>query len=199
MIAVKSTTTISNNVKQQKVIEYNYKSTSSQFPEKCVLPSGNEFKFLRENRNEELFGIVTPKGQTHLFKLIPLMGKTLFYYRPPWIKNEEKPFYFIFNDITDELKGETFLLPNGDSIKASDNGVIGCRNSSSSNLVDENCHKIEHNVTDKISEIISTYKSKENEEVIFAYVRKVLLNDNSPFLVILFSGFYVPFKISGHC
>ena len=177
MIAVKSTTTISNNVKQQTVIEYNYKSTSSQFPEKCILPSGNEFKFLREDRNEELFGIVTPKDHTHLFKLIPLMGKTLFYYRPPWIKTEEKPFYFIFNDITDEVKGETLLLPNGDSIKSSDNGVIGCRNSSSSNSVDD-CHKIEHNVTDRISKTISTYKIEENEEVIFAYARKILLNEN---------------------
>lgn len=172
MIAVKSTTTISNTVKQQKLIEYNYKSTSSQFPEKCILPSGNEFKFLREDPNEELFGIVTPKDHTHLFKFIPLMGKTLFYYRPPWIKNEEKPFYFIFNDITDELKRETLLLPNGDSMKSSDNGVIGCRNSSSSNSVDENCHKIEHHVTDRISKTISTYKIEENEEVIFAIARK---------------------------
>ena len=106
------------------------------------------------------------------------MGKTLFYYRPPWIKNEEKSFYFIFNAITDESKGETLLLPNGDSIKSSDNGVIGCRNSSSSNSVDENCYKIEHNVTDKTSEITSKYKIEENEEVFFAYARKILLTTN---------------------
>ena len=199
MIAVESTTTISNNVKQQKVIEYNYKSTSSQFPEKCILPSGNEFKFLRDDSNEELFGIVTPKQHTHLFKLIPLMGKTLFHYRPPWIKNdEETPFYVVFNDIIAELMEETLLLPNGDSVMSSDNSVIGCQNSTSSNSVDK-CHKIKHNVTDKISEIISTYEIEGNKEVISAYSRKILLIANlNSILVIKLTGFYVPFKILGH-
>ena len=157
MIATKFTTKLPNNVKRQLETSYSYKSSTSQFPEKCTLPSGSEFMFLREDHNEELFGIVTPKQRKHLFQLIPLMGKTLFQYRPPWITSIGKPYYSIFNDVTSNLKEETFIFPNGDFIFTNDKGVTGCSNTTDSSSLTK-CHMIQINDTGKVSEISSAYE-----------------------------------------
>ena len=164
MILVKFATTGSNNVKRQIETRYHYKSSSSQFPEKCVIPSGNEFEFLRDDHNEELFGIVTPKRQKHVFQLIPLMGKTLFYYRPPWITYNEKSYYFVFNDVTANLMDETFLFPNGDSIFTTNQKITACWHDNSFNSLSK-CHKIKINSTTKGSETVTEYDIEDNKKV----------------------------------
>ena len=166
MVAVQFTATSSNNVGTQKEMRYSYKSASSKYPEKLILPSHNEFKFQREVNNEELFGIVTPKHQSHRFQLIPLMGKTLFYYRPPWIKSNQRPYHFVFNDITTDLMGETLILPNGDSIFKSHESVVGCQNVTISRSM-EKCYTITFNVSHERSEISSSYKTEQEGKVIF--------------------------------
>ena len=157
MIGTKLTTKLSNNAIRQLETTYSYKSRISQFPEKCILPSGSEFTFLREDHNEELFGIVTPKQHMHQFQLIPLMGKSLFQYRPPWITSIEKPYYLIFNDVTTVLQDETFIFPNGDYISTNDKGVTACFNSTELNSL-KKCHMIQINNTGKPSKISSMYE-----------------------------------------
>ena len=157
MIATTFKTKLSNDIVRQLETSYTYKSSISQFPEKCTLPSGSEFKFLRDDHNEELFGIVTPKQHKHLFQLIPLMGKTLFQYRPPWITSIEKAYYFIFNDVTSKLKDETVIFPNGDSIVTNDEGATACFNKIELSSLNK-CRTIQFNNTDKVSEISSTYE-----------------------------------------
>ena len=166
MITTKFTTKLSNNILRQLETSYTYKSSVSQFPEKCILPSGSEFTFLREDHNEELFGIVTPKHHKHLFHLIPLMGKTLFQYRPPWIASIEKPYYFIFNDVTSQLKDEAFIFPNGDSIVTNDKGVTACFSNTGLSSLNK-CHTIQINDTNKVSEISSTHKLEHLIKVFF--------------------------------
>ena len=157
MIATTFKTKLSNDIVRQLETSYTYKSSISQFPEKCTLPSGSEFKLLRDDYNEELFGIVTPKQHKHLFQLIPLMGKTLFQYRPPWITSIEKAYYFIFDDVTSKLRDKTFIFPNGDSIVSNDEGVTACFNKIELSSLNK-CRTIQFNNTDKVSEISSTYE-----------------------------------------
>ena len=164
MVAVKFSAMTSNDIQTQKEMRYSYKSDSSKYPEKVMLPSRNEFKFLREVNNEELFGIVTPKHHSHRFQIIPLMGKAVFYYRPPWMKNNQRPYNFVFNDVTTDLMAETLLFPNGDSIFTSRDRVVGCQNVTDSRSM-EKCYTITFNVSHEGSEILSSYEMEQEGKV----------------------------------
>ena len=165
MTSVLHTTGAQNNVTKELVDHYEYKFPVSQYPDKQILPSGIKFQFLRDNRNEDLFGIVTPKNQNHIFSLIPLVGKTMFYYRPPWLLQEQRSYRLLYNDIETESESQRLLFPNGNFIKSYTNtAVVACKNTTESESLDE-CYRITGNKTETLSETLSIYEMEANRKV----------------------------------
>jgi hypothetical protein len=155
---------MSDNRQIQTHQQYKYKNSTSQYPERYILPSGNEFHFLRENGTDELIAVITPKQHNHIFRVIPLVGKTMFYYRPPWIASEDKTYQLVFNDIETGYNGQTLFFPNGNFIKTFNGSVLGCINRT--DVVPLNsCHTIKRNKTGQLFELVSQYKTVEEGKV----------------------------------
>ena len=164
MVSVQFTTEMSDNRQIQAQKQYKYKNSTSQYPEKYILPSGNEFHFLRENKNEELIGVITPKQQNHMFRLLPLVGKTMLYYRPPWIDSEGNTYRLVFNDIETSYSGQTLFFPSGNSINTYNGNVLGCINRTDLVPLDR-CYTIKGNKTDQLFELVSQYETEEEGKV----------------------------------
>ena len=162
MTSVRFSTTLSNQFQEHEEIHYRYKLPTSQYPEKQILPSGSEFQFLTENRNEDLYGIVTPKHQNHIFSLIPLVGKTMFYYRPPWLNAGSKAYQLIFNEIETRLETEKLIFPNGNYIKLFNNSIVGCKNTTDPSFLNT-CYIITSDKT--LTDISSTYQIEREGKV----------------------------------
>ena len=109
LTSVKSGTETTNKRHALTEIQYIYKLPTSQFPQKYILSSGSEFEFLRDIRNEDLLGIVTPQRERHMFRIIPLIGTKILYYRPPWIDQDHRPYQLRFDDHHGKKNGNETL------------------------------------------------------------------------------------------
>ena len=160
LTSVKSGTETTNKRHALTEIQYIYKLPTSQFPQKCILSSGSEFEFLRDMRNEDLFGIVTPQRKRHMFRIIPLIGSKILYHRPPWIDQDHRPYQLSFTDYHENKNGnETLFFPSGSFVKTYNNGLLGCTNSNESNLGD-NYYKILIERQGEKTNILSTFSHR---------------------------------------
>ena len=150
-------------------IQYIYKLPTSQFPQKYILSSGSEFEFLRDTRNEDLLGIVTPQRKRHMFRIIPLIGTKILYYRPPWIDQDHRPYQLSFTDYHENKNGnETLFFPSGSFVKTYNNGLLGCTNSNESNLGD-NYYKILIERQGEKTNILSTFSLEDKTQVKYLF------------------------------
>ena len=164
MTSVRFSTTVSSQFQEHEEIHYSYKHQTTQYPQKQILPSGNEFQFLRENRNEDLHGIITPKLKNHVFNLIPLIGKTMFYYRPPWLNMESEAYKLIFHEMEAGSKTETLIFPNGNYIRANNRRIVGCKGNEGSGFLSR-CYTITSNKNEGSIVVLSKYKTESGGEV----------------------------------
>ena len=165
LTSVKSGTETTNKRHALTEIQYIYKLPTSQFPQKYILSSGSEFEFLRDIRNEDLLGIVTPQRQRHMFRIIPLIGTKILYYRPPWVDQDHRPYQLMFNDYHEKQDGnETLFFPSGSFVKTYNNGLLGCTNSNGSDLGD-NCYKILKEKHGEKTHVLSTFSLEDKTQV----------------------------------
>lgn len=164
MTSVRFSTTVQSQFQEHEELHYTYKHQISQYPQKQILPSGNEFQFLRENRNEDLHGIITPKLKNHIFNLIPLVGKTMLYYRPPWLNMETEAYKLIFNEIEAGGKTETLIFPNGNYIIAKNRRIVGCKGNAGPGLLSR-CYTITSDESEESIVVLSNYKTESDGEV----------------------------------
>ena len=162
LTSVKSGTETTNKRHALTEIQYIYKLPTSQFPQKYILSSGSEFEFLRDTRNEDLLGIITPQHKRHMFRIIPLIGTKILYYRPPWIDQEHRPYQLRFNEKQDG--NETLFFPSGSFVKNYNKGLLGCTNSNGTDLGD-NCYKILKEKHEEKTHVLSTSSLEDKTQV----------------------------------